>query len=112
MNFTKSHLKRLIKEELQKVPFVGPAGRFLDSALRDAGLSMNDIYLTNVFDLRPKNNKIAEFCLSRKDLDKPPRQAPISANLLSGISCASIRRDSGVIIRNRKFSPERFEERR
>ena len=29
-------------------PFVGPAGRMLDSLLADAGLSREDIYITNV----------------------------------------------------------------
>ncbi|MPY94837.1 MAG: uracil-DNA glycosylase, partial [Acidimicrobiia bacterium] len=28
-------------------PFVGPAGRVLDDALRDAGIGREDVYLTN-----------------------------------------------------------------
>lgn len=35
------------EEDLQGRPFVGPAGRLLDRALSEAGLSRTDIYLTN-----------------------------------------------------------------
>jgi uracil-DNA glycosylase len=36
------------KEDLQGEPFVGPAGRVLDRALDEAGLSDDDVYRTNV----------------------------------------------------------------
>jgi DNA polymerase len=35
------------KEDLQGRPFVGPAGRILDAALAEAGISRTDAYLTN-----------------------------------------------------------------
>jgi uracil-DNA glycosylase len=35
------------KEDLAGKPFVGPAGRVLDSALKDAGISREDTYVTN-----------------------------------------------------------------
>lgn len=35
------------KEDLAGEPFVGPAGRILDQALRDAGIDCNGVYLTN-----------------------------------------------------------------
>ena len=35
------------QEDLQGRPFVGPAGKLLDRALRDAGLDRRDLYLTN-----------------------------------------------------------------
>ncbi len=35
------------EEDLRGQPFVGPAGKLLDEALRDAGLSRPDLYITN-----------------------------------------------------------------
>jgi uracil-DNA glycosylase len=35
------------QEDLQGRPFVGPAGKLLDRAFRDAGLDRRDLYLTN-----------------------------------------------------------------
>jgi uracil-DNA glycosylase len=34
-------------EDRQGIPFVGPAGRLLQDALRDAEISTNDVYVTN-----------------------------------------------------------------
>jgi uracil-DNA glycosylase len=36
------------KEDLAGKPFVGPAGRILDSALKDAGIAREDTFVTNV----------------------------------------------------------------
>jgi uracil-DNA glycosylase len=36
------------KEDLQGHPFVGPAGAVLDDGLRQAGISRDDVYITNV----------------------------------------------------------------
>jgi uracil-DNA glycosylase len=36
------------KEDLAGRPFVGPAGGMLDRAIEDAGLSRDDVYITNV----------------------------------------------------------------
>ena len=36
------------KEDLEGRPFVGPAGKLLDSALRDAGIDRAGVYITNV----------------------------------------------------------------
>ena len=38
-------------------PFVGPAGRMLDSLLADVGLKREDIYITNVVKDRPPDNR-------------------------------------------------------
>jgi DNA polymerase len=35
------------EEDKQGHPFVGPAGRLLDEAIQDAGLSRDDVYVTN-----------------------------------------------------------------
>lgn len=36
------------KEDIEGRPFVGPAGRLLDSALEDAGIDRTAVYITNV----------------------------------------------------------------
>ena len=36
------------KEDIEGRPFVGPAGKLLDSALVDAGIDRADVYITNV----------------------------------------------------------------
>jgi len=36
------------KEDIQGHPFVGPAGRVLDRGLEQAGISADDVYITNV----------------------------------------------------------------
>jgi uracil-DNA glycosylase len=38
-------------------PFVGAAGRFLDTLLAEAGLSREDIFITNVLKSRPPGNR-------------------------------------------------------
>lgn len=35
------------QEDIQGHPFVGPAGRLLDKALEEAGISRNQVYVTN-----------------------------------------------------------------
>jgi DNA polymerase len=45
-------------EDLKGEPFVGTAGRILSEALALAGLSREDVYITNVIKCRPPNNRI------------------------------------------------------
>lgn len=45
------------KEDETGVPFVGAAGRFLDSMLEAAGLSRQDVYITNIVKYRPPDNR-------------------------------------------------------
>ncbi|MCD6194701.1 uracil-DNA glycosylase [bacterium] len=44
-------------EDLQGRPFVGSAGRVLDKMLGLAGLSRNDVFITNVVKCRPPHNR-------------------------------------------------------
>jgi len=44
-------------EDLQGVPFVGAAGKFLDEMLKQAGLDRGDVYITNIVKYRPPNNR-------------------------------------------------------
>jgi uracil-DNA glycosylase len=44
-------------EDLQGLPFVGPAGQLLDRMLRSIDLSPDDVYITNVVYWRPPGNR-------------------------------------------------------
>lgn len=45
------------KEDQTGRPFVGASGRFLDEMLTSAGLSRQDVYITNIVKYRPPNNR-------------------------------------------------------
>jgi DNA polymerase len=51
-------------------PFVGKSGKMLRSAILDSGLSIDDIFITNVICCRPLNNifpkdfKIIDICIN------------------------------------------------
>lgn len=44
-------------EDLQGRPFVGAAGKFLDTMLEAAGFDRADVYITNIVKYRPPNNR-------------------------------------------------------
>jgi len=57
------------KEEEQRLPFVGPAGWYLNAMLKDAGINRYDCYLTNVFNFRPKpTNNIKNLCVKKAEV--------------------------------------------
>lgn len=61
------------EEDLRGRPFVGPAGRVLDAALRDAGLERQELYITNAvkhFKWQPRG---------KRRLHKRPEAAEIAA---------------------------------
>jgi uracil-DNA glycosylase len=45
------------KEDEQGLPFVGAAGKNLDKLLANVGLSLNDVYITNILKYRPPENR-------------------------------------------------------
>ena len=45
-------------EDLKGEPFVGVAGKKLASALENAGISREDVYITNTVKCRPPNNRV------------------------------------------------------
>jgi uracil-DNA glycosylase len=49
-------------EERFQMPFIGPAGIFLTQLLKNAGIERGQCYVTNVFNLRPAGNDIANLC--------------------------------------------------
>jgi DNA polymerase len=44
-------------EDLQGLPFVGAAGKFLNEMLEMIGLKRGDVYITNIVKYRPPNNR-------------------------------------------------------
>lgn len=44
-------------EDLQGLPFVGAAGKFLNEMLASAGIDRSDVYITNIVKYRPPNNR-------------------------------------------------------
>ena len=59
------------EEEIQKMPFVGAAGRELTLSLHSCGIQRSEVYITNVFKQRPFANNLGMFCVShREDLPK------------------------------------------
>lgn len=45
-------------EDEQGRPFVGNAGKLLTEALEEAGLSREDVFITNIVKCRPPNNRV------------------------------------------------------
>lgn len=45
-------------EDLHGEPFIGTAGKKLDDALKNAGLTRNSVYITNIVKCRPPKNRI------------------------------------------------------
>ena len=45
------------QEDMQGIPFVGPAGRVLDILLASAGLTRQDVYITNIIKCHPPGNR-------------------------------------------------------
>jgi len=44
-------------EDLQGIPFVGAAGKNLDSLLERVGLSLDDVFIANILKCRPPENR-------------------------------------------------------
>lgn len=45
------------KEDLEGLPFIGAAGKFLNEMLEAAGMTRSDVYITNIVKYRPPNNR-------------------------------------------------------
>ena len=44
-------------EDLRGEPFVGRAGRILDKAVEEAGLTLSDVFISNIVKCRPPDNR-------------------------------------------------------
>ena len=52
-------MKHLVKNEDEKgEPFIGIAGKKLSIALEEAGISREDVYITNIVKCRPPKNRV------------------------------------------------------
>lgn len=59
------------EEALVRMPFVGKAGQELTEMLSDAGIDRADVLgISNVFNLRPMDNDLADLCFSRREAGK------------------------------------------
>lgn len=63
------------QEDRQGHPFVGPAGRLLDDALREVGIDRSEVYVTNVV----KHFKWVATQRGKRRIHKKPRQSEIEA---------------------------------
>lgn len=45
------------KEDVEGLPFIGAAGKFLDAMLEAANIQRSDVYITNIVKYRPPNNR-------------------------------------------------------
>jgi uracil-DNA glycosylase family protein len=63
------------REDIEGHPFVGPAGKLLDSALEAAGIDRTRVYLTNAV----KHFKFSRVELHKRRLHKPPTRAEVKA---------------------------------
>lgn len=58
------------EEEKKGKPFIGKAGKLLDSLLEDAGLLRSSCVVTNVFHIRPPKNKVDHFFGAKDEADE------------------------------------------
>jgi len=63
------------REDIEGRPFVGPAGRILDEALSQAGISRDDVYVTNVV----KHFRWEAASRGKRRIHKKPRASEIKA---------------------------------
>lgn len=54
------------QEELTRIPLVGTTGQELNRMLEEAGIERSTCFATNVFALRPRDNKMDSLCLDKK----------------------------------------------
>jgi DNA polymerase len=80
------------KEDAAGVPFVGAAGKFLDSLLAEAGIARDDVFITNVVKARPPKNRDPKkdevahhwpWLESQLDIIKPQLLVPLGRHALA-----------------------------
>ncbi|MEM5365707.1 UdgX family uracil-DNA binding protein [Paraburkholderia azotifigens] len=60
------------REDLQGMPFVGPAGQLLDDALQEAGVARRDVYVTNAvkhFKWEPRGKRRMHKTPAQREID-------------------------------------------
>lgn len=66
-------------EERQGIPFVGASGLELERMLQEAGLNPAEIFMTNVFQTRPPQNRLASLMMSSGEYKTLAKPAPTSS---------------------------------
>jgi DNA polymerase len=100
------------EEDRSGRPFVGPAGKVLDSALREAGLPREELYITNAvkafrFEERGKR-RIHQTPRSREiNICRPWLNAEIAAGQPAAIVCLGATAAESLLGRKVKISQER-----
>ncbi len=64
------------QEEKTKIPLIGTTGQELNRMLLEAGITRSHCFATNVFALRPRDNKIDSLCLDKKGVGGKDYQLP------------------------------------
>jgi uracil-DNA glycosylase len=67
------------QEDITGRPFEGSSGQELTRMLGEAGIDRKQIYLTNVFSHRPKDNKLEAFCGKKADVGKDYPYPPLAS---------------------------------
>lgn len=57
-------------EERVGMPFIGASGQELTQILKEAGIDRNQVYITNVFQERPPNNKLLKWTIGSVEFRK------------------------------------------
>lgn len=71
------------EENKTGIPFSGPAGRMLDSILREAGLNRQELYVTNVVKYQPPSNDFKRIAEVGVDLEKSKRELTEELRILN-----------------------------
>jgi uracil-DNA glycosylase len=66
------------QEEKVKVPFIGSSGQELTRMLAQGGIPRASCFMTNVFNLRPRDNKIEYLCGKKAEVGADYKHAPLS----------------------------------
>jgi uracil-DNA glycosylase len=81
-------------EDLQGLPFVGAAGKFLDEMLNSIGMKRSDVYITNIVKYRPPNNRdpypdekmaFLPFLRAQLELIKPKLVVPLGRHSMGSL---------------------------
>lgn len=66
------------QEEKTGAPFMGASGQELGRMLASAGISQSSCFMTNVLNLRPPNNDIAQLCVPKSEVGKDYKSSALS----------------------------------
>ncbi|MFN3813340.1 MAG: uracil-DNA glycosylase family protein [Aquificaceae bacterium] len=82
------------EEDKQKKPFVGKAGKYLNSKIEEIGLRRGDVYITNVVKSRPPGNRkptkeemasCAPYLIKEVEIIRPKLIVCLGATALEGL---------------------------